>query len=93
MDAKTSKKAAVPQSDLLRLYLVFLVPILDHTSVVYHSMLNQKQTTVLEGLQAFALKTIYGFTKSYAQLLEDTGIDTLQARRTRLVDNFLEKNS
>ena len=48
-------------------------------------------TARLEGLQALALKTIYGFDHSYAWLLEDTGLETLQQRRLRLIDKFLEK--
>ena len=86
------KKASIPQIHLVKLYLSLVLPVLDYTSVVYHSMLSLTQEAELENLQKLALKVIYGVTGiSYVQLLEWAGIGTLKERRLRLIDKFLAK--
>ena len=42
-------------------------------------------------MQARALKIIYGFEKSYAEVLQESGIESLWERRERLVDKFIAK--
>ena len=67
--------------DLLRVYRSVLLPVHDYFSCVYNSSLTQTQSSALERLQAQALKTIYGYEFSYRQLLEMTGLQTLEERR------------
>ena len=86
------KKANIPPTDLVKLYKSLVLPVLDHTSVVYHSMLNHHQITELENLQKLALKIIYGVTGvSYVSLLERSSLPSLAERRLTMVDKFITK--
>ena len=85
------QQAQIPRPDLVRLYQVLLLPVLDYAAVVYHSLLNTEQTDALERLQAAALRIIYGFKMSYREMLLESRIETLYDRRLRLMDKFLEK--
>lgn len=53
------KKASCPAEDLVRLYKCFLVSILDFAAVVYHPILTQEQSDMLEKLQKSALRIIF----------------------------------
>ena len=79
------------KKDLLRVYKSVLLPVHDYCSCVFNSSLTQSQANVLKRLQAQALKTIYGYEHSYRALLELTGLETMQARRNRRSDKFVEK--
>ena len=54
---------------------VFLLPILDYASVVYHSIITKEQSDSLERLQAAALKIIFEWKKSYVELLMDNELE------------------
>ena len=56
-------------------------------------MLNGDQTGRLEALQSRALKTIYGWNHSYQELLEMSGLDTLEERRNKIFDEFARKSA
>ena len=45
------KKAKISDGDLLKLYQSLVLPVLDYTAVVYHSMLSKTQEQGLENLQ------------------------------------------
>ena len=64
---------------------------MDYCSNVYQSMLNKQMSKDLEKLQVFALRIIYGFQKSQEDLLELSGLTTLEERRKHLFDNFCKK--
>ena len=86
------KKAEIPEKDLVKLYLALVLPVVDYTCVVYHSMLTKTQELELENLQKLALKVIYGvYVLPYTTLLERSGLVTLANRRVRLIDKFLQK--
>ena len=86
------KKAGIPSEDLVKLYLSLVLPVLDYTSVVYHSMLNKIQEDEIEKLQKLALKIIYGiYGVTYMSLLERSGLVPLKQRRMKFIDNFLKK--
>ena len=85
------RKAGVPKEDLTKLYHILVVPVLDFAAIVYHYLLTAEQSKELERLQATALKIIWGFKHSYAQLLEMSGTDPLHERRLKLIDKFLVK--
>lgn len=87
------KKAAVGKEDLLHVYKCFLLPIIDYASVVYHSIITKQQSHDLERLQSSALKIIYGWKKSYAEILEENELEYLIQRRQRLTDNFIIKTA
>ena len=87
------KGAGVPCEDLKKLYLVLVIPVLDYAVVVYHSLLSRDQAECLERLQICALKIIYGFSYSAADLHERAQIECLWERRERLVKKFLHKTA
>ena len=87
------KFAGLPEEDLLRLYQVLILPVLDYGAVVYHSQLNNEQTTMLEKLQTNALKVIYGFKLSREEITRKCGIESLWERRERLMQKFVEKQA
>ena len=82
------KKSGLDHQDLLRCYYTLVRPVLDYAVPVYHSQLTQDQSDRLEKLQRDILKTIFGFAKSYGNILEEQNIETLKERRQGLFDNF-----
>ena len=87
------KKAGVSSADLLHVYRSFILPIIDYSCVVYHSMVNGEQARILEKLQSSALKTIFGWQKSYEELREEHTVESITERRQRLTDDFIIKSS
>ena len=77
-------KNGFTESELLKAYTTIVRPIAEYCAPVFHSMLNDRQDEELEKLQATALKYIYGFGPSYAQLREISGLKTLRQRRIEL---------
>ena len=59
--------------------------------MIYHSLMTDEQAARLERLQARTLRIIYGHQKSYAEILEDSGIERLSERRLRIIDRFIVK--
>ena len=81
------KEARVPRDDLVALYKCFLLPVLDHSCIVYHTLITNYQSSRLEELQSRTLKIIFGYT----DLLEGAGIEHLTECRLRLLDSFILK--
>ena len=79
--------------DLLAMYKCFILPVLDYSAVVYHSMLTKEQSTSLEALQRTAIKIIYGWDKHYEDIIEAGSLERLDERRIRLVDLFILKTT
>ena len=87
------KKANVPTPDLIKAYKSLVLPILDYTAVVYHSLLKKSEEKELENLQKGALRIIHGHKTSYEDCLELSGMPTLKNRRLDLVDKFIKKTA
>ena len=89
------KMAGTSCDDLVALYKCFILPLIDYSSVVYHSLLTSRQADSIENLQATALKIIYGCSQSYQKILEHHSkkLKCLHDRRERLVDKFVLKSS
>ena len=85
------KKADVPAQDLVALYKVFLLSVIDYGSVVYHSMLSGEQNKKIDHLQRTALQIIFGNKLSYRKLLEISGLPMVSERRMALLDRFILK--
>ena len=64
---------------------------LDFAVPAYHSLLTGDQTERLERLQKRATKIIYGWDVAYHTVIEKTDLETLEARRERLVVRFAAK--
>ena len=65
--------------------------VIEYSSVTYGPMLTKYQSKKLEDLQKRCLKTIYGYDKTYEDLLEESSLDTLERRRTNAVFKFAKK--
>ena len=76
------------QDELVTVYKSVIRPIMDYCCPVYHSMLTGEQDQKLERLQAQALKSIFGYKMSYAEMRERAGITTLRAHRIDFVTNL-----
>ena len=83
----------MPEQDLVKLYVCFLLSVVDFSCVVYHSILTLEQAKEIEGLQATALKIIYGFDHFYASLLEKSGLELVAERRIKMLDKFIIKTA
>ena len=83
----------VNRDRLKNIYCSIVRSSLEYSSVTYGPMLTQYQKNRLEGIQKNCLRSIYGFDKSYDQLLQESGLETLTSRRTRTVRKFAEKTA
>ena len=81
------------EEELKRFYTTNIRPIVEYSSVVYHSMITKEMSHDLEMQQSRALKNIYGNTYSYSRLLELAGLETLQQRREAACIKFAEKTA
>ena len=87
------KRANLPEDKLLAVYCSFIRASIDYASVVYNSMITKTQSDDIERLQAIALKTIYGWSKSYRVCLQQSGLTTLAKRRCQATLNFAKRNA
>ena len=79
--------------DLLAFYSACLRPVLEYTSVTYHTMLSAQLSGKIEKAQARALKIIYGTHVSYREALKLSGLDKLEDRRQKAFEKFTMKCS
>ena len=85
------KKAGITNQKLTLVYNSYIRPTIEYASVVYNSMISGGQSEEIERLQMMALKTIWGWNRSYSDVLEEAGIPRLDARRQAAVDKFAKK--
>ena len=85
------KLSGFTEQELARVYTTVIRPVLGYCCVVYLAMLTDEQDQHVERLQAQALKSIYGYKMSYADMRKRAGVTTLRERRTVLADKFAEK--
>ena len=81
----------MPGKDLLKLYGSLVRSVIEYSSVTYHSMLTKFQSNQLENIQKRCLRCLFGWNKSYADLLAESGLPTLASRRETAVKKFAEK--
>ena len=81
----------MPGRDLTKLYSALVRSVLEYSSVTYHSLLTRKQENDLETVQKKCLRCIFGYGKSYEDLLSESGMTTLKVRRERAVEKFARK--
>ena len=89
----TYKKNGVPKGKLKTIYTSNIRSVLEYTCNTYHSQLNRGQINLIERAQKRCLKIIYGYTKSYVELLNESGLETMEARRVRLFEKFTKKTA
>ena len=87
------RKSGLRESELLRVYEIYIRPTVEYSAPIYHPMLTGAQETQLERLQFFALKNIYGFMYSHRELLNISKIATLKQRREEICFKFAKKTA
>ena len=85
------RKAGLGTDDLLRVYKSTIRPVIEYSSVIYHSMLTDDLTEYIEKQQTRALKNIYGNELSRRKLLEISGVPLLSDRRQEACGRFAQK--
>lgn len=85
-------EAGVGKNDVKDIYCSQIRSVLEYLAPVIHSGLTEYESGQLESVQRTALKIIYGFEKSYQSILEESGLQTILARRQQLVDKFVTKS-
>ena len=83
----------MPGKDLKKLYCALVRSVLEYSLITYHSMLTKKLENDLEIVQKKCLCCIYGYKKSYDELLQESGLLRLKERREIAVLKFAKKTS
>ena len=87
------KRNGVNNGRLKIVYTASIRSVLEYSSVVYHSQINQYQVNLLERVQKRCLRAIFGYELDYPQLLKLSGLETLQDRRQTAFEKFAQKTS
>ena len=85
------KKYGINKDRLRDVYTSILRSVLEYSAPAYHSQLTKAQTNLLEKVQKRCLRLIYGYEKTYEDLLVEARLETLESRRTVLFNKFAAK--
>jgi hypothetical protein len=86
-------KFGFTKEELVQVYCSMIRSVMEFCSVIYHSYLTLEQCKKLEQLQIQALKCIYGFGKTGKEMLECSGLETLEERRKQAFLKFAKKTA
>ena len=81
----------VNKTRLKNIYCSIVRSVMEYSCVTYGPMMAQYEKNRLEKIQRNCLRSIYGFNKSYAELLDESGLQTLEERRKRALGRFAVK--
>ena len=87
------KRSRMRQENLLQVYKAVVRPVLDFAAVAYHSILTKRQAEEIERLQLRSMKIVFGDTVSYRTVISSGQIETLEERRTKLLEKFALKTA
>ena len=88
---KLLKKFHMPVADLVKVYVGYVRPSLEHAAPVWHSSITIKQQDMIERIQKRAMKIILGQNyDTYASSLTICDLDTLAERRRHLCITFID---
>ena len=85
------KNYGVPIDKLKIIYTSTIRSVLEYSSNTYHSQINRGQANQLERAKKKCIKIIYGYQKSYQELLTLSKLDSMEDRRVKLFDKFTKK--
>ena len=68
-------------------------PVLDFAAVAYHNILTKRQAEEIERLQLRSMKIVIGDTVSYGTVIASGQIETLEERRTKLLEKLALKTA
>ena len=81
----------VDKSRLIKIYSAIVRLVLEYSSIAYGPMIIRYDSNRLGNLQKHCLRNILGFNKNYRELLEESGLSTLEDRRKTSLKKFAEK--
>lgn len=87
------KKSKLSHEDIVDLFCTVIRPSVEYCCPTYTSMLTNDMKDRLERLQTRALKTVFGWDKSYSSVLELAHLPTLEDRRNEIFKNFALKTA
>ena len=87
------KGAGIDNQKITAVYCSMIRAQIEYAAVVYGPLLTAVQSAAVERLQAMALRTIWGWGKSYRECLEISGLEWLSVRRHRALCAFARKTS
>ena len=85
------KRKGIPNDKIRDVYCSVLRSVMEFSSVVYHSLIPRYLSNLLESIQKRTLRAIYGYNKSYTELLAESGIKSLADRREEAIQKFAER--
>ena len=85
------RKSGFCGRELMSLFNVFVRPVIEFCSMIYHPLLTVAQSEELEKMQKQVAKLAFGREKSYAVICAEQGIESLKQRREKYIDNFVMK--
>ena len=84
------KRAGISQSDLLRIYVSVIRPVMEYACQVWHTSLPDYLSDNIETIQKRCLRTIFpGYSYGEARIMSN--LPTLQDRRTKLCKLYFRK--
>ena len=85
------RKAGLKGMKLFKMYAIFVRPIIESNSVIYHSMLGRGQNIEIERMQKLVMFLCFGERFEYEEALSTFNIKTLENRRVEAVKKFMGK--
>ena len=87
------KKANLKPNLIVAAYCSLLRPILEFSSNIYGPMLTTSLSEKIESCQKRILKIIFGYERTYEEMLREAKIESLKIRRERNFKKFAKKMS
>ena len=86
------KRSGFDGHELLKLFNVFIRPVIEFCSIIYHPLLTISQSNSIEKMQKQVVKLAFGWEKSYSVICAEQDIATLRQRRIDYIDRFVAKS-
>ena len=81
-------RANTSKDDLCKIYACYLRPVIEYAQVVYHTLLSEETSQIIEDLQKYTLRLIFGSKVSYNKALQNGSLTTLKSRREAAFEKF-----
>ena len=85
------RRSGFKGGELFELYSIFIRPVIEFCGVVYHSLITSAQAAALERMQKQIVKLAFGWDTPYLEICAQHGIESLEERRKRSIDKFVQK--
>ena len=86
------KRSGFEGHELLKLFNVFIRPVIEYCSIIYHPLLTVSQSDIIEKMQKQIVKLAFGWKTSYNVICAEQDITTLKQRRVDYIDRFVSKS-